>query len=128
METLLREALPETPDASRRRAADLVEATLTEVGQRFSEQVRTPAEIEAYADALADIAELGEICPALTSRTRCRAFDAGGKNPRWCTNRPTVVFPLSVWVSADPGGDWHAETGHPVEHIAPDFCLGPLIG
>jgi hypothetical protein len=39
-----------------------------------------------------------------------------------------LCFPLSVWMSADPGGDWHAETGHPVEHIAPDFCLGPLIG
>src|SRR6202171_882834 len=28
--------------------------------------------------------------------------------------------------AAVPG--WHAEPRHPVEHIASDFCLGPLIG
>jgi hypothetical protein len=30
--------------------------------------------------------------------------------------------------SADPGGDRRAEPCHPVEYVAPDFCLGPLIG
>ena len=36
-----------------------------------------------------------------------------------------LCFPLSACVSADPGGDRHAETRHPVEHVAPDFRLGP---
>ena len=27
-----------------------------------------------------------------------------------------------------PAGDRHAETCHPIEHIASDFCLGLLIG
>src|ERR1700692_1641522 len=34
----------------------------------------------------------------------------------------------SAFVSAKPSGDWHAEPRHPIEHVAPDFCLGPLIG
>ena len=42
--------------------------------------------------------------------------------------RPAVVFPLLGSVSADPGGDRHAEICHPVEHVASDFRLGPLIG
>ena len=36
--------------------------------------------------------------------------------------------PFLVCVSADPGGDRHAETCHPVQHIASDLCLSPLIG
>jgi hypothetical protein len=39
-----------------------------------------------------------------------------------------LCFPFSVCVSADPGGDRHAETCHPVEHVASDFRLGPLVG
>jgi hypothetical protein len=39
-----------------------------------------------------------------------------------------LYSPLSTCLSADPGRDRHAETRHPVEHIAPDFRLGPLIG
>jgi len=38
-----------------------------------------------------------------------------------------LCFPLSGCALADPGGDRHAETRHPVEHVASDFCLGPLI-
>jgi hypothetical protein len=34
----------------------------------------------------------------------------------------------SAFVSANPRGDWHAEPGHPIKHVAPDLCLGPLIG
>jgi hypothetical protein len=47
---------------------------------------------------------------------------------RWCANKVAVVFPLSAYLSADPGGDRHAESCHPVEYVAPDLRLGPLIG
>lgn len=39
-----------------------------------------------------------------------------------------AASPLSIVLSADPDGDRHAEPGHPVEHVAADFCLDPLIG
>jgi AcrR family transcriptional regulator len=55
MEKFMREALPGASGASRRLAADLVESTLTEVGERFSESPRAPAEIERYAEAMADM-------------------------------------------------------------------------
>ena len=35
-------------------SSDLIATTLGEVGKRFSEAPRTPAEIEAYADAMGD--------------------------------------------------------------------------
>jgi AcrR family transcriptional regulator len=43
-------------------AADLIEATLTQVGSSFSEAERTDEEIAAYADAMADM-----FCAYLTS-------------------------------------------------------------
>ncbi|KGM34431.1 TetR family transcriptional regulator [Inquilinus limosus] len=51
----MREALPDVPDAARDLAGHLVMTTLSEVGKSFSDQPRTAAEIEAYADALADM-------------------------------------------------------------------------
>ncbi|MFE0758638.1 TetR family transcriptional regulator [Inquilinus sp. NPDC058860] len=51
----MREALPEAPDATRELAGDLITTTLGAAGKRFSETPRTPAEIEAYADAMADM-------------------------------------------------------------------------
>jgi hypothetical protein len=36
-------------------AGDLITSTLRAVGKHFSESPRTPAEIEAYADAMADM-------------------------------------------------------------------------
>lgn len=57
LDAFMRDALPDTPEFSRRLAARLVEATLTEVGEQFSGEARTPAEIEAYADAMADMFE-----------------------------------------------------------------------
>jgi len=51
----LREALPETPEAMRDLAADLITTTLSTVGKDFSESPRTLAEIKAYADAMADM-------------------------------------------------------------------------
>ncbi|WPQ36621.1 TetR family transcriptional regulator [Achromobacter xylosoxidans] len=51
----LEEALPNASDATRVLAGDLITHTLSAVGKQFSESPRTDAEIEAYADALADM-------------------------------------------------------------------------
>jgi AcrR family transcriptional regulator len=51
----MREALPHAPQAVRELAGDLVTSTLAQVGKAFSEEPRTPAEIETYADAMADM-------------------------------------------------------------------------
>jgi len=55
VQTFLCEALPETPEAMRDLAADLITTTLSSVGKDFSGSPRTDAEIEAYADAMADM-------------------------------------------------------------------------
>jgi AcrR family transcriptional regulator len=54
-QAFLREALPEASEAARALAGDLIKTTLTQVGKHFSETPRTQAEIEAYADAMADM-------------------------------------------------------------------------
>jgi AcrR family transcriptional regulator len=51
----MREALPSASAATRALAADLVMTTLGAVGKQFSETPRTATEIEAYADAMADM-------------------------------------------------------------------------
>jgi AcrR family transcriptional regulator len=51
----LREVLPAASDAVRAAAGDLIKRTLSSVGKHFSETPRTSAEIEAYADAMADM-------------------------------------------------------------------------
>lgn len=51
----MHEALPEASDAMRALAADLIITTLSTVGKHFSERARTSAEIDAYADAMADM-------------------------------------------------------------------------
>jgi hypothetical protein len=43
-------------------------------------------------------------------------------------NGSLVASPHSPRVSADSGGDRHSERRHPVEHVAANLCLGPLIG
>jgi hypothetical protein len=43
-------------------------------------------------------------------------------------DRPLIASPGPACVSVDPGGGRHAEPRHSVEHGAPDFCLGLLIG
>jgi len=55
VQVFMREALPEASEASRALAGDLIKTTLSAVGKHFSETPRTPAEIEAYADAMADM-------------------------------------------------------------------------
>ncbi|WP_281258492.1 TetR family transcriptional regulator [Sphingomonas fennica] len=51
----LQEALPGISAETRTVAARLIKTTLREVGSDFSETPRTPAEIQVYADALADM-------------------------------------------------------------------------
>jgi ATP-dependent DNA ligase len=51
-----------------------------------------------------------------------------GLAARWCMHRRLVASPGPACMSMDPGGGRHAEPRHSVEHVAPDFCLGLLIG
>ncbi|MER8555327.1 TetR family transcriptional regulator [Mesorhizobium sp. M0976] len=55
IQLFMQEALPNAAQATRELAGDLVMTTLSTVGKQFSEAPRTPAEIEAYADAMADM-------------------------------------------------------------------------
>jgi AcrR family transcriptional regulator len=55
VQVFMQEALPEASEAHRALAGDLITTTLSAVGKHFSETPRTPAEIEAYADAMADM-------------------------------------------------------------------------
>src|SRR5271156_3344421 len=66
---------------------------------------------------------------SLRSRTR-RAFARGPAAllAPWCMNKSLVASRLSPRVSADPDSGGHTERRHPVEHVAANFSLGPLIG
>jgi len=55
VQVFMREALPEAAEATRALAGDLITTTLSAVGKHFSETPRTSTEIEAYADAMADM-------------------------------------------------------------------------
>jgi AcrR family transcriptional regulator len=55
VEGFMQEALPDAPEATRALAGDLITTTLSAVGKQFSESPQTPAEIELYADAMADM-------------------------------------------------------------------------
>jgi AcrR family transcriptional regulator len=55
VQIFMREALPEASESTRALAGDLITTTLSQVGKHFSESSRTPAEIEAYAEAMADM-------------------------------------------------------------------------
>ena len=55
MQGFMREALPQASESTRALAADLITTTLSKVGKHFSESSRSPEEIEAYADAMADM-------------------------------------------------------------------------
>jgi AcrR family transcriptional regulator len=55
VEVFMQEALPEASEATRALAGDLITTTLSEVGKQFSESSRTRAEIETYAEAMADM-------------------------------------------------------------------------
>ena len=51
----MREVLPKVSNAKCALAGDVIKTTLSAAGKQFSERPRTPAEIDAYADALADM-------------------------------------------------------------------------
>ncbi|MDH6590315.1 AcrR family transcriptional regulator [Variovorax sp. TBS-050B] len=51
----MQEVLPGASPARRRLAGELITSTLGAVGKQFSESPRTPAQIRAYADAMADM-------------------------------------------------------------------------
>jgi AcrR family transcriptional regulator len=55
MQVFMREALPKALEATRALAANLITKTLSKVGKHFSESPRSPAEIETYAQAMADM-------------------------------------------------------------------------
>ena len=51
----MQEVLPKATDATRVLAGELITTTLSAVGKEFSERARTAAEIDACADAIADM-------------------------------------------------------------------------
>jgi hypothetical protein len=55
LQVFMQEALPNASQATRALAGDLITATLSAVGKHFSESPQSPAEIEAYAEAMADM-------------------------------------------------------------------------
>ncbi|HEY9130966.1 MAG TPA: TetR family transcriptional regulator [Dyella sp.] len=55
IKAFMKEALPKAPEKTRTLAGKLIATTLTTVGKTFSEVPRTHAEIEAYADAMANM-------------------------------------------------------------------------
>lgn len=54
-QAFMREALPDAPDATRALACGLITTTLTTAGKAFSESERSPDEIDAYSNAMADM-------------------------------------------------------------------------
>lgn len=54
-ETFMGELLPEASDATRALVGGLITTTMSTVGKRFSERPRTRPEIEAFAEAMADM-------------------------------------------------------------------------
>lgn len=55
IQVFMEEVLPDASEETRTVAGDLITSTLSAVGKQFSESPRTPSEIEAYADAMADM-------------------------------------------------------------------------
>lgn len=55
VETFMRDALPDVPETVRVLAGELITSTLAAAGKQFSESPREPDEIEAYAQAMADM-------------------------------------------------------------------------
>jgi hypothetical protein len=55
IQLFMQEALPEASEATRALAGDLITTTFSAVGKEFSESPRTQAEIDIYAEAMADM-------------------------------------------------------------------------
>lgn len=54
-QVFMQEVLPDASAVTRALAGDLITTTLSTVGKEFSESPRTPAEIKAYSNAMADM-------------------------------------------------------------------------
>lgn len=79
----MQEALPHSAADRRVVAADLLTATLSAVGKRFSESPRSAAEIAAYAEAMADMfCAYLDALNAATAATAATATDARRRPPR----------------------------------------------
>jgi AcrR family transcriptional regulator len=55
MQAFMREALPKASNSTRGLAGDLITTALSKVGKHVSESPRTAAEIDTYAEAMADM-------------------------------------------------------------------------
>lgn len=55
VEAFMRETLPDAAEPVRALAADLIKTTLSQLGKHVSETARPPADVDAYADAMADM-------------------------------------------------------------------------
>lgn len=55
VELFMQEVLPSAPEATRALAGELITTTLATVGKQFSEAPRSLAEVDAYANAMADM-------------------------------------------------------------------------
>lgn len=55
MRIFMQEVLPRTSEQRRKLAGELIKTTLSKVGEQFSQTPRKPAEIDAYAEAMADM-------------------------------------------------------------------------
>lgn len=55
VQVFVQEVLPKASRATRTLAGNLITTTLSTVGKEFSERPRSPAEIKAYADAMAEM-------------------------------------------------------------------------
>jgi AcrR family transcriptional regulator len=55
IQVFMREALPNASEQTRTLASDLIMSTLSAAGKMFSERRPAPAEVEAYADAMANM-------------------------------------------------------------------------
>ncbi|MGJ4939499.1 TetR family transcriptional regulator [Bradyrhizobium sp. HKCCYLS1011] len=73
MRAFMQEALPDASDQTRKLASDLIKTTLNKVGEHFSQTPRRPAEIAAYADAMADM-----FCAYIDSLNNSGGLQGGG--------------------------------------------------
>ncbi len=55
MRIFMQEVLPRASEQRRKLAGELIKTTLSKVGEQFSQTPRKPAEIDAYAEAMADM-------------------------------------------------------------------------
>lgn len=75
LQAFMRETLPDARPAARTLAGALVKTTLSAVAKEFSEAPRTPRQVAAWSDAIADmlaayLVSLGHVAPAPAARRR----------------------------------------------------------